>query len=81
MLNNGSYTYAYSSKSYQNIIRSNISVMNDKHFWVSAGDWKLAPGTFIILLKYGKIQPFFIVNIYIFKCPLFTFSKNETVES
>ena len=41
----------YSFKSYQNEIRPNISVTSDKHFWVSAGDWKLAPGTFIILLK------------------------------
>ena len=40
-----------SFESYQNEIWSNTSALYDKHLWVSAGDWKLVPGPFMILLK------------------------------
>ena len=42
-----------------------------------AGDWKLVPGPFMILLKwqYSEIWLFWIVTFNILKCPLFTFSK------
>ena len=44
-------------------------------FLLNAGDWKLIPGPFMILLKqqYSKTQPFF--RGHIFNCPLFTFSR------
>ena len=49
-------------------------------FKLNAGDWKLVPGPFTILLKwqYSEIWPFLIVYIAIFNCP---FQKNETLES
>ena len=48
-------------------------------FWLNAGDWKLIPGPFMILLKrrHSDIWPFLIADIYHFKCPLFTFSKKK----
>ena len=86
---NGSYTYADFSwilttikmKFGQILVccMTNIQLS----FWLDAGDWKLVPGPFMILLKQqdNKILPFFIVDFYHFNCPLFTFSKNETMES
>ena len=37
-------------------------------FWLNAGDWKLVPGSFMILLKrqYREIWPFFMVDIFHF---------------
>ena len=51
-------------------------------FWFNAGDWKLVPGPFMILLKwqYSEICPFLVITFTFFKCPLFTFSKIETLE-
>ena len=44
-----------------------------------AGDQKLVPGPFMILLKwqYCEIWAFLIVGIYLFNCPLFTFSEKK----
>ena len=62
MLHNGCYTYTLftliliflNPKHYQNDIWSNTSVLYDKHlycFWLNAGDGKLVPDPFMILLK------------------------------
>ena len=61
-------------KYYQNEIWSNASVLYDKNccmttcFWLNAGDWKLAPGFYMILLKWqnSKIWPFLMIDIYHF---------------
>ena len=79
MLHNVSYNFLLNRKSYQNEIWSNTSVMHDKQltwFWLNAGDCRIVPGSFTILLKwqYSKIWPFLIV--------LYSpFQKNETLES
>ena len=43
---------------------TNISNM----FWLNAGDWKLPPGFFMVLLKgqYSEISPFLVADIYHF---------------
>ena len=78
LLHNASYTYAYffwilspiKMKFGQILVccMANISNM----FWLNAGDWKLVPGSFMILLKwqYSKIWPFLMVElsfIHLFK--------------
>ena len=53
-------------------------------FWLNAGDWKLVPSPFMILIKwqYSKIWSFLMVNIYQFKMSLIhLFKKYETLES
>ena len=53
-------------------------------FWPNAGDWKLVPSPFMILLKwqYSEIRPFLIVDIYHFLIILSSpFQKNEISES
>ena len=51
-----------------------------KYFWLNAGDWKLVPGFFKILLRwqYSKIWPLFNGRHmpFLINCPLFTFFKN-----
>ena len=70
------------SKYYQNQTWSNIvcCITNiSSMFLLNAGDWKLVPGSFIMLLKwkYSKSLPFLIANIYHFYVPLMHLSKNK----
>ena len=46
-------------------------------FWFNAGDWKLVPDPFMMLLKrqIAKSGHFPYLTFDIFKCSLFTFSK------
>ena len=52
-------------------------------FWLNAGDWKLVPDHFMILLKlqYNEICSFLIVDILPFLIiPDSPFQKSETLE-
>ena len=52
-------------------------------FWLNAGDWKLVPGTFMILLQwqYSEIWSFLIVDICHLIFPYLTFQKSEALRS
>ena len=51
-------------------------------FLLNAGDWKLVPAPFMILLKwqYSEIWPFLIVDIYHFKMSLVHLFKNKNTK-
>ena len=62
-LHNGSYTYTCFFWILSTIKNS---FFDETCFWLMAGDWKLVPGPFMILLKwhYSEIWSFLIVEIY-----------------
>ena len=71
LLHNGSYTYAYlfwilstvKMKFGQILVCLIINISN--MYWLNAGDWKLVPGPFIILMKeqYNEICQILVVDI------------------
>ena len=78
-----SYTYAYFfwilSNIKMNLVKYYCTVwkISLSYIWLNAGDWKLVPGPFMILLKwqYARSSNFQYLIFTIFKCPLFTFSE------
>ena len=77
LLHNASYTYAYCfwilspiKIKFGQILVCYMTVWQTflTYFWLNAGDWKLVPGSFMILLKwqYSKIWSFLMVDIYHF---------------
>ena len=78
-----SYTYAYFfwilSTIKMNLVKYYCTVWQIflSYIWLNAGDWKLVPGPFMILLKwqYARSSNFQYLISTIFKCPLFTFSE------